>query len=108
MRCVRRPSCYSAYEMMWHSADKSSSNALLWTFVKHHRWSIFAGVLPRLAYTGFTFTQPFLVQRVLDFVGEPEQPSSSSIAYGLIGAYAIVYFGISVSRLIGAVQSHNT
>lgn len=62
----------------------------------HYKSSFLAGVLPRLAFTGFNFAQPFLLQRVLDFVDEKESPNSSNIAYGLIGAYALVYFGQAV------------
>jgi ATP-binding cassette subfamily C (CFTR/MRP) protein 1 len=55
------------------------------------------GVLPRLAYTGFSFSQPFLVERVIDFIAEPADVNSNNTAYALITAYAIVYIGISVS-----------
>jgi ATP-binding cassette subfamily C (CFTR/MRP) protein 1 len=80
-------------------ADKSSEHALLWAFLMHYKWSILAGVLPRLAYTGFSFTQPFLVQRVLDFTAEESTSTEAkNIAYSLVGAYVIVYVGLSVSH----------
>ncbi|KAK2608934.1 hypothetical protein QQS21_002510 [Conoideocrella luteorostrata] len=81
----------------WGKADKSSKTALLWVFVCHYRWDLLAGVVPRLAYTGFTFTEPFLVQRVLDFTTEPEGPNSRNFAWGLVGAYAIVHIGKAMS-----------
>lgn len=56
-----------------------------------------AGVLPRLGYTFFCFAQPFLVERVLDFMTEPEHVNSKNYARGLVAAYAIVYIGIAVS-----------
>ncbi|KAJ5294660.1 hypothetical protein PENANT_c006G09572 [Penicillium antarcticum] len=89
----------------WDKADKYQSNALLWTFVFHYKWAFLEGVLPRLAYTGFCFAQPFLVERVLDFMTEPEHVNSSNYAYGLIGAYAIVYIGIAISY---AAYEHKT
>ncbi|RDL41711.1 Cyclic peptide transporter [Venustampulla echinocandica] len=89
----------------WNKADKSGPNALLWTFAIHFKWQLLAGVYPRLAYTAFNFAQPFLVQRVLDFIDEPKHINSSNIAYGLIGAYALVYFGISFSY---ALYEHKT
>lgn len=79
-------------------ADKSRSNALLWTFAVHYKWSILAGVLPRLACTGFSFAQPFLVKRVLDYMKEREDPNTKNIAYGLIAAYGLVYLGIAVCQ----------
>ncbi|KAJ5587013.1 P-loop containing nucleoside triphosphate hydrolase protein [Penicillium hispanicum] len=89
----------------WHRANKYNSNALLWTFVFHYKWAFLEGVLPRLAYTGFTFAQPFLVERVLDFMTEPEHVNSTNYARGLSLAYAIVYIGIAISF---AVYKHKT
>ena len=87
------------------TADKYPSNALLWTFISHYKWPFLAGVLPRLSYTGFTFAQPFLVERVLSFMTEPEHVNSTNYAYGLIAAYAIVYLGISVGYISLKVPS---
>lgn len=72
---------------------------MFWIFLVHYKWTFLAGVLPRLAYSGFLFSQPFLVQRVLDFIDEARNPNTDSTAYGLIGAYAIVYIGIAVGIL---------
>lgn len=79
-------------------AGKGSEYALFWTFLVHYKWNFLAAILPRLAYSGFLFAQPFLVERVLDFIDEARNPNTSSTAYGLMGAYAIVYIGISVSQ----------
>jgi hypothetical protein len=78
-------------------ANKSSEHTLFWNFLMHYKWSFLAGVLPRLAYTGFSFSQPFLVQRVLDFTTEPTDVSTKNNAYALVVAYAVVYIGLSVS-----------
>ena len=75
---------------------QSRSHALLVSFLLHYKWPIAAGVIPRLANVGFSFAQPFLVQRVLDFMDEPDSPTSQYQAYGLIAAYAIVYVGLAV------------
>ncbi|KAG8410254.1 hypothetical protein J3458_017969 [Metarhizium acridum] len=77
----------------WNRMDASKKNALLWTFLLHYKWDLLAGVIPRLACIGFTFAQPFLLERVLDFTAEPVESSRREFAYGLIGAYAIVYIG---------------
>lgn len=81
-------------------ANKSSQYALLWTFLVHYRWNVMAGVLPRLAYTGFLFAQPLLLQRTLDFTTEQIGPSTKNTAYGLIGAYAIIYIGTGVGSYL--------
>ncbi|KFG85665.1 ABC transporter [Metarhizium anisopliae] len=77
----------------WNRVNASKKNALLWTFLLHYKWDLLAGVVPRLACIGFTFAQPFLLERVLDFTAEPVESSRKEFAYGLIGAYAIVYIG---------------
>ncbi|OJJ44494.1 hypothetical protein ASPZODRAFT_135308 [Penicilliopsis zonata CBS 506.65] len=81
----------------WAGANKSHRLALLWTFVMHYKWTVLAPVLPRLAYTGFTFSQPFLINKVLTFTSRSSDEKSANVAYGLIGAYAIVYIGAAIS-----------
>ena len=80
------------------AANQSSDHALFWTFLAHYKWDFVAGIIPRLANTGFNFSQPFLVQRVLDFTAEPMGINSKNTAYALVAAYAIVYIGLSVSH----------
>lgn len=79
------------------SADTSNDDALLWVFVAHYKWSLLAGVLPRLLFTAFSLSQPLLIKRVLEFVAQRDASGSSETGYKLIGAYAIVYCGLSVS-----------
>ncbi|KAI9725099.1 MAG: hypothetical protein M1828_003440 [Chrysothrix sp. TS-e1954] len=81
----------------WREADKSNSYALLSTFLVHYRWTVLAACPPRLAYTGFTFAQPFLITRVLAFIAKSHDQRSANVAYGLIGAYALVYIGAAIS-----------
>ena len=80
------------------AADKYGSNALLWTFISHFKWDYLAGIIPRLANVGFRFAQPFLVERVLDFMNEPEHVNSDNYARGLVAAYGIVYVGLAVCQ----------
>lgn len=53
-------------------------------------------MLPRILLIGFTFAQPFLVNSVVDFVGESKEERSGNIAGGLIGASILVYVGLAV------------
>lgn len=59
-------------------------------------WMLVSPVIPRLAYIGFTFAQPFLVHRATEYMSEPAGPNIYKIGGGLIGVYTIVYVGISV------------
>ncbi|OTA07898.1 hypothetical protein A9Z42_0088200 [Trichoderma parareesei] len=53
-------------------------------------------MLPRLCMTAFTFAQPFLVNTTIKYVGEKN--ANVYHGKGLIGAWALVYLGIAVSR----------
>ncbi|TQV93497.1 ABC multidrug transporter [Cordyceps javanica] len=84
----------------WNQADQSKKHALLWTFIMHYKWQILAAMPARLAYSAFTIAQPFLVQRVLDYVAAPPAESDKNTGYGLIAAYALVYIGIAISYAV--------
>ena len=58
------------------------------------KWPLLMPVLPRLAVMAFIYCQPLLVTRFLNYL---ESDEDTNIGHGLIGAYAIVYFGIAVS-----------
>ncbi|KAI9726756.1 MAG: hypothetical protein M1828_000612 [Chrysothrix sp. TS-e1954] len=88
----------------WKPEDVTNSYLLMWTCIWHLRYQLLAGILPRLACVGFTFAQPFLIEQALDLVNTPG-PKTNNAAYGMIGAYAIVYIGIAVSL---AVYEHKT
>ncbi|PYI12622.1 P-loop containing nucleoside triphosphate hydrolase protein [Aspergillus sclerotiicarbonarius CBS 121057] len=51
---------------------------------------------PRIAVTGFTFCQAFLVQSVLKFL-ENKADDSPNLGYGLIGAAILIYAGIAIA-----------
>lgn len=58
-------------------------------------WPLLAIVVPRLCFTAFKFTQPFLLHTVVMAVGQQE--ASRDIIGGLIGATGLIYFGLAVS-----------
>ncbi|OHX00813.1 ABC multidrug transporter [Colletotrichum incanum] len=59
------------------------------------KWHLLAVVLPRIFLLGFTICQPLILNRFLDFLQNPSE--DVNYGYGLIGAYGLVYLGISVS-----------
>lgn len=52
---------------------------------------------PRIAMIGFTFCQPFLINSTLSYLQESTVTRDKNIGYGLIGATALIYFGIALS-----------
>jgi ATP-binding cassette, subfamily C (CFTR/MRP), member 1 len=71
------------------------SNTLVFQVARSLGWRLFYPIPPRLALTGFTFAQPFLVTRTLNYL-DGNGASNINDGAGLIGACALVYFGISV------------
>jgi len=63
-------------------------------------WPLVAIVVPRLCFMGFTFAQPFLLHTIVRAVSQ--QGLSSDITGGLIGATALVYFGLAVGLNINS------
>lgn len=60
--------------------------------------SALSGALPRLCLTFFTFCQPFLLSKTVDWVGqvEPERAHGN----GLIVAWTVILLGIAVSTAV--------
>jgi len=46
--------------------------------------------------TAFSFTQPFLMNTLLNWLDATDSAEKKNDGYGLIGAYAIVFLGIAV------------
>ncbi|RDW83780.1 Multidrug transporter (ABC) [Aspergillus mulundensis] len=80
----------------WALAVKQNPRSLLSVLLAVYRRELWGGFLPRLCLTGLNYAQPFLVNRVVSFLGQPETETSGGIASGLIVAYAIVYMGIAL------------
>nr|QIW91876.1 TRT [Phialomyces arenicola] len=80
----------------WANAVAKEPRSLLKVILTVYYTPLLAGILPRLCLTGLNYAQPFLVNRVVNFMGEPNTTTSNEVAYGLIAAYAIDYIGIAV------------
>ncbi|KAK2021657.1 ABC transporter [Colletotrichum zoysiae] len=59
------------------------------------KWQLLAVVLPRIFLLGFTICQPLVLNRFLEFLQNPSE--HVSYGYALIGAYGLIYLGISIS-----------
>lgn len=55
-------------------------------------------ILPRLILIGFTFSQPFFLASVLEVVAGENSTGAKRDGFGLIGAAAVIYTGIALSR----------
>ncbi|KAK1565943.1 P-loop containing nucleoside triphosphate hydrolase protein [Colletotrichum navitas] len=82
----------------WDSRDKSAEHALLRATLSAFRTGYLAPIFPRLCVAAFNFSQPFLIKRIIEFVGEPSDAQSREVAGGLIGAALLVYLGLAISK----------
>ncbi|KAK1701087.1 putative ABC multidrug transporter [Colletotrichum godetiae] len=85
-------------DRVWSKAEKNSKWSLIRSVFWAYRTTFLAAVLPRILFAGFIFSQPFLVNQIVNFVGSPRTESSKNIAGGLVGATALINCGIAVSR----------
>ncbi|CAI7591777.1 unnamed protein product [Penicillium manginii] len=88
-----------SFEAAWDNCNQNRKNALMFAIVKCLRWEILGIAMPRLAVIGFSVAQPFIVGRVVDVLQETDS-LSLDMGYGLIGATAIVFIGIAVTRAL--------
>lgn len=94
---------HSAFEPHWLKASTTSKHSLAYALLKTLYPEFIRVVIPRLCFLGFTFAQPLLIMAIIDAVvnGTP----GSDVSGGLIGATALVYVGIGISR--GYYKHHN-
>ena len=76
----------------------TGKHALLFALLRCFKLRLTVAAIPRLAAIGFTYSQPFLVNRVIDFVGDESSTVSLKDGNGLIGATALVYIGVTVRQ----------
>ncbi|KFY10231.1 hypothetical protein V491_07753 [Pseudogymnoascus sp. VKM F-3775] len=98
-------SLHNRLQRTWDRSSHSKSHALAMATLRSFWTSLLAAVVPRLCLIGFNYSQPFLINRVIDFIGETGDTSSANNGYGLIGATALIYIGIAIST---AIYKHKT
>ncbi|KAJ5907320.1 multidrug resistance-associated protein [Penicillium taxi] len=70
----------------------------LWQIGQAFKGPLALMVLPRILLIGFTFSQPFLIASILNWLDNSY--SASNLGYGLIGATLLIYLGMALSKLI--------
>ncbi|KAK9787168.1 putative ABC multidrug transporter [Seiridium cardinale] len=65
-------------------------------------------VIPRLVLLGFTFCQPFFINRLLAYLSENESVAFKNTGYGLIAASVFIYSGIALSTAIYQYFHHRS
>lgn len=98
------PKLLAKLDAVWQASDRSGKHVLIKAAFSSFKVAFLAPVVPRLCLAGFGFAQPFLINRVVSFVGESDrgadQRNAVGNAGGLIGATCLVYLGLAVSWLV--------
>ncbi|KAJ6784583.1 hypothetical protein PWT90_10256 [Aphanocladium album] len=93
---------FQTLKVAWDKQNKTSKYALLRALVSSMPWLFLFAILPRLVLIGFIFSQPFLLQDVVNYTsGEATQPdhiSREQEATALILATALIFCGKAISR----------
>ncbi|KAK4063525.1 uncharacterized protein Triagg1_9402 [Trichoderma aggressivum f. europaeum] len=82
----------------WADSRKSGRYSLVWAMLRTFKLQCLIIAVPRLLFSALMFAQPFLINRVIDFVGKSSVRYNQEVARGLIAATFLVYAGIAVTR----------
>lgn len=83
------PPPWSAHSLIICLALKSNRNTLTWCVLRAFKSSVAYSLVTRLTLIGLNYSQPFLISRLIDYVGE-KNPNKND-GYGLIGAFLLVF-----------------
>ncbi|RMZ03683.1 hypothetical protein D0864_02905 [Hortaea werneckii] len=76
----------------------SKKHRLIKALLSTLKWHLALAIVPRLLLIALKFSQPFLLDRLLTLLNSDESATSSRQAWGMILAFALVYFGIAVVK----------
>lgn len=87
------------FQQIWlrHSSHRYPLLRSLFATLK---WSFLAPVFPRIAAGAFFFCQPFFINRIVSYLQVGRDERSHNVGYGLVGAAALIYTGITVSNAL--------
>ncbi|KID79154.1 ABC transporter atnG [Metarhizium brunneum] len=82
----------------WPRYRDSGKHALLRTLLSSTKAALLAGVVPRICYSAFKMSQPFLINRVIRLVQNQgtEGAYSPEVGYALIPATVFLYLGLAI------------
>ncbi|KAJ5957023.1 hypothetical protein N7501_011302 [Penicillium viridicatum] len=88
----------SKLDQTWKHVDKARKHCLAFATFAAFQGDFWKAVIPRLCYTGFSFAQPFLINKIVDVVGTSKSSHPQGTVGGLVGATALIYLGLAFSR----------
>lgn len=79
----------------WDATSRSKRASLIWATFKVLKWNMLVIAIPRSISIALTVSQPFLIASILRFLSSPDV--ETSVGYGLVGAFGIIYVASAVS-----------
>ncbi|KAJ9499582.1 hypothetical protein H2202_005165 [Exophiala xenobiotica] len=86
----------------WATVKDPGRFGLVSTVVSILKWQLLTSAVPRLLLSAVMFAQPFLVQETINYLKDRDS-QTSSVGWGLVGAYFLVYF---VGSIFKAAYQH--
>lgn len=83
---------------MDYSKLKGDKFGLLKVLMRTLKVPLLLPIFPRLALLGFTFCQPFFLEKLLHHLSKSEV--DANVGYGFIGASVLIYSGIAISTAL--------
>ena len=80
---------------MDYSKPRGDKFGLVKVLVRTLKVPLLLPIPPRLAMLGFTFCQPLFMEKLLNYLSQPEL--DANVGYGFIGASLLIYLGIAIS-----------
>ncbi|KAL5119057.1 hypothetical protein ACEQ8H_002981 [Pleosporales sp. CAS-2024a] len=98
-----------AFAEKWRKyPHKDQPNALFKLAFQHHWRSFSSIILPRICFSAFNFSQPFLLQRTLRYLTTTDYANRPAIGNGLIVSYVLVYFGFGLTNAMHQHRNYRT
>ncbi|KAJ5085131.1 hypothetical protein N7532_009902 [Penicillium argentinense] len=86
--------------LAWKRGNCTGSHRLLQATFRAYFWPFISAVLPQICLTAFTFCQPFLISATINFISEPSTSENRVQGPALVGAYVLVYMGMTISKAV--------
>lgn len=84
--------------LTWRQSHKDGNYSLMMATLSCFKWSFSKTVFPRLCVSALKFCQPLLINRAVSLISQPRTQNNRNIGYGLIGATALIYFGLAIGN----------
>ncbi|UKZ54381.1 hypothetical protein TrVGV298_008189 [Trichoderma virens] len=99
---MKESATWTALEEAWRRTEgRRLGFRLVRATFRANSWSFISAIIPRLMLSAFTFCQPFLIQAAVSHLsGTSNEDDHERFGQALVGAFALVYLGIAISRAV--------